>query len=82
MSVTITMTASSKSASLIEGFTFIVIWFSNDAYSFQAFQLPPFYRYINRCCFLLPPVSKKILWFKYHILADLHGNDNEYCYAY
>jgi hypothetical protein len=61
MSVTIIMAASSQSASLIEGFTFIVIWFSNDAYSFKAFQLPPLYRYINRCWFLLPLIPKNII---------------------
>jgi hypothetical protein len=60
MSVTIRMTASSQSASLIRGFTFIVIWFSIDAYSFKAFQLPPFYRYINWYYFLLPPLLKNI----------------------
>lgn len=62
MSVTIRMTASSKSASLIEAFTFIVIWFSSDAYSFKAFQLPPLYRYINMCHLLLPPHPGKIIY--------------------
>jgi hypothetical protein len=48
MSVTNSIAINNRQASFTTGFTFIVIWFKIVAYSFQAFQLPPFYRYINR----------------------------------